>query len=209
MRLKGMAEHKVVGRKIAIGLGVVCIVLSVGLVVALAAYLPMSAQMDSLNAQITQKDQDIAGLNLQITALQSQIDSLNSSSSNVQYLQSQISDLQQQIQALSNVLYLNVSATLVDNAPFSLQPSTNVTVWDNPDTPLQNAGYLAVQVQSSSNLTYVEVVYNSYGVAYDNVVEVSNSTVTFPVLPGPVVIVVGNTELADSVTGTVSAYYYY
>jgi cell division protein FtsB len=204
-----MAERKVVGRKIAIGLGVICIVLSVGLVVALAAYLPTSAQVDSLNAQIAQNSATVAALNSQITSLQSQVNRLNSSSANAEYLQSQISDLQQQIQAMSNVLYLNASSILVNNQGFSLEPYTNVTVWNQPDTPLQYSGYVTVQVQSSSNLTYVELVYNSYGVAYDNVVEVSNSTVAFPALPGPVVLVVGNTELTDSVTGTVNAIYYY
>jgi uncharacterized coiled-coil protein SlyX len=204
-----MAERKVIGRNIAIGLATVCMILAAGLFIALASYLPMSAQIDSLNAQIAQKNQAISGLNLQITALQSQIDSLNSSSTNVDYMQNQIDSLEQQIQSLYNVLYLNVSAFLVNAQDFSMQPYTNITIWDQPDTPLQYSGYVTVQVQSSSNLTYVQLLYNSYGVVYDNVVEVGNSTVAFPVLPGPVVIVVGNTELTDSVTATVSAIYHY
>lgn len=204
-----MAERKVVGRNIAILLGIVCTVLSIGLIIALVAYLPTTAQINSLNTQIAQKNQTITGLNLQITALQSQIASLNSSNTNVQYLQNQISTLQQQMDSLYNVLYLNASALLVNNQAFSMAPYSNVTVWDQPDTPLQYAGYLTVQVQSSSNLMYIQVSYNSYGIAYDNVVEVGNSTVAFPVLPGPVVIVVGNTELTDSVTATLTAIYQY
>lgn len=204
-----MAERKVVGRKIAVGLGLVCIALSVGLVVALALYLPTTAQIDTLNTQIAKNSQTIAGLNLQITTLQNQIDSLNSSRINTDYLQNQISNLQQQIQSLNNVLNLNASTILVNNQEFSTAPYTNITIWDQPDSRLQYAGYVTVQVQSSSNLTYVQVQYNSFGVAYDNVAEVSNGTVAFPVLPGLIVINVGNTEFTDSVTGTVSAVYHY
>jgi uncharacterized coiled-coil protein SlyX len=204
-----MAERKVVGRKIAIGLGLVCIFLSVGLVVALAAYLPMTTQISSLNTQIAQKDQTIAGLNLQIMALQNQVDSLNSSHANVEYMQDQISSLQQQIQNLYNLLYLNVSQILVNTQEFSMEPYTNITIWYQPDTPLQYAGYVTVQAQTSSNLTYVEVLYNSYGVAYDTVAAVGNETLAFPVLPGPIMIILGNTEVTDSVIGTVSVIYYY
>ncbi len=202
-----MAERKVVGRKIAIGLAIACIVLSVGLVVALAAYLPMSAQTDSLNAQLAQKEQVITALNAQISSLNSQIDSLNSSSATTASLQYQISTLNQQVQDLNNVLYLNVSDILVNNQDFSLQPDTNETIWGQSGSGLNFAGYLTVQVQSSSNLTYVQVTYNSHGVAYDNVVTVGQGTVAFPVLPGQVAVVLGNTELTDSVTGTVTVAY--
>jgi hypothetical protein len=68
---------------------------------------------------------------------------------------------------------------------------------------------VTVQVQSSSNLTFVEVIYNSFGVAYDNVVTLGNDTVAFPVLPGTVVIVLGNTEPTDPVSGTATAIYHF
>jgi uncharacterized coiled-coil protein SlyX len=204
-----MAERKVVGRKIALVLGIVSILLAISLVIAVALYLPTSAQIDTLNAQIAQQSQTIAGLNLQITALRSQIDSLNATRTNTDYLQNQITNLEQQIQSLNNVLYLNASALLVNNQAFSMEPNTNFTIWDQPDTPLQYAGYVTVQVQSSSNLTFVEVIYNSFGVAYDNVVTLGNDTVAFPVLPGTVVIVLGNTEPTDPVSGTATAIYHF
>jgi uncharacterized coiled-coil protein SlyX len=204
-----MATRKVVGRKIALVLGIVSILLAITLVIALAVYLPTSAQIDTLNAQIAQQKQTIAGLNLQITALRSQIDSLNATRTNTDYLENQITNLEQQIQSLYNVVYLNASAFLVNNQAFSMEPSTNFTIWDQPDTPLQYAGYVTVEVQSSSNLTFVQVQYNSFGVAYDNVVTLGNGTVAFPALPGPVVIALGNTEPTDSVTGTATAIYHY
>ncbi len=204
-----MAEKKMVNQKVAVGLGMVCLILTVGLIVAVATYLPTGAQIDSLNTQLSEKNQAISSLNLQVAALQSQISSLNSSTSNVESLQSQISTLEQQIDGLNNLLYLNASAYLLNAQEVSLQPYTNATIWDQPDAPFPYAGYVTVQVQSSSNLTYVQLNYNAFNVTYDNVVEVGNSTATFPVLPGQITIVLGNTELTDSVIATVTAIYYY
>ena len=75
---------------------------------------------------------------------------------------------------------------------------------------LNFAGFVSVAVQSSSNTTYVEVVYSSYGVNYDNSVTVGTSgTAAFPVLPGTIEIRVGNTETVDSVNATITALYNY
>jgi len=202
-----MAERKVVGRKLAIVLGVVSIILAVGLVIALVAYLPASAQVSSLNAQIAEKDQTIAALNLQITSLQNKVTSQSANAAQVTTLQNQIANLQAEIADLSNVLYLNATGVLVSAQGFNQEPNTNVTIWDGSQ-PLQYAGYVTVQLQSSSNLTYAEVLYNSFGVAYDNVVTLGNGTASFPVLPGSVVIVLGNNDNVTA-TGTVMALYHY
>ena len=202
-----MVERKVVGRKLAIVLGVVSIILAVGLVIALVAYLPASAQVSTLNAQIAEKDQAIAALNLQITSLRNTVNSLNSSNSNVATLQAEIADLEAQVQSLYNVLYLNATGVLVNSQAFTQEPYTNVTIWDGSQ-PLQYAGYVTVQIQSSSNLTYVELFYNSLGVVYDNVVTLGNGTASFPVLPSNAVIVLGNNDNVTA-TGTVTALYHY
>ena len=202
-----MAERKVVGRKLAIVLGVVSIILAVGLVIALVAYLPTSAQVSTLNAQIAEKDQTIAALNLQITALQNNNTSQSANAAQVATLQNQITSLQAQITDLYNVLYLNATGVLVNSQAFTQEPYTNVTIWDGSQ-PLQYAGYVTVQLQSSSNLTYAEVLYNSFGVAYDNVVTLGNGTASFPVLPSNAVIVLGNNDNVTA-TGTVTALYHY
>jgi hypothetical protein len=74
---------------------------------------------------------------------------------------------------------------------------------------LLNAGYVTVQVESSSNQTFVQAVYNSFGVDYDEVLMLGNGTAIFPVLPGAVVLMLGNYETNDMVNGTVTALYYY
>ncbi len=195
-------------RKVVIALGSVCIILAVGLVVALVAYLPTSAKIDSLNAEIVQRDQTIATLNLQIASLRNSINSQNTSSSDTATLQAEIADLQAQVQSLYNILYLNATAILVNTQTFDQEPSTNATIWDGSQ-PLQYAGYVTVQVQSSSNQTYVELSYISYGTVYDSVVTLESGTASFPVLPGTVIITLGNTEPIVRVTGTVTALYHY
>ena len=68
-----MGERKVVGRNIAIVLGVVCVVLAAGLIGAVANY---TSVISSLNSQITEKDHEISSLNSQIASLNSQIQML-------------------------------------------------------------------------------------------------------------------------------------
>ena len=202
-----MAERKVVGRKLAIVLGVVSVILAVGLVIALVAYLPASAQVSTLNAQIAEKDQTITALNLQITALQNNNTSQSANAAQVATLKNQIASLQAENADLYNVLYLNATGVLVNSQAFTQEPYTNVTIWDGSQ-PLQYAGYVTVQIQSSSNLTYVELFYNSLGVVYDNVVTLGNGTASFPVLPSNAVIVLGNNDNVTA-TGTVTALYHY
>ena len=72
------------------------------------------------------------------------------------------------------------------------------------------AGCVSVAVESTSNTTYVQVAYSSYGVNYNQTVTMgTGASAVFPVLPGDITIVIGNTELVDEVTGTASATYRY
>jgi hypothetical protein len=95
----------------------------------------------------------------------------------------------------------------VYNQAVNQAADANTTIFTNV---IYYAGYVSVDVQSNSTTTYVEVIYSSYGVNYDNSVTVGTSgTAAFPVLPGSVEIRVGNTETVDSVNATVTATYYY
>jgi uncharacterized coiled-coil protein SlyX len=206
------SQKKVVGRTVAIVLGMVCIVLVAGLVGAIAVYTPM---VNNLESQTAEKDNTISSLNSQISALNSSLNQISSSTSSkdsqIAALNSQVADLNSQISSLMNILYLNASAFLVYNQGVTQDPNASTTVFP-PDeqTPLYYAGYVYVTVQSSSNTTYVEVIYFSYGVNYDNSVTVGTAgAAVFPVLPGQILIIVGNTDLETSVTATVTATYYY
>ena len=68
-----MSEKKVVGRNIAIALGIICIVLALGLVGAIANYTSIISGKDDT---ITYYESQIATLNSQINSLQSELESL-------------------------------------------------------------------------------------------------------------------------------------
>jgi cell division protein FtsB len=207
-----MTERKVVGRNIVVITGVACIVLAVGLIVALVAYLPANNQINSLNTQLAQNNETITSLNAQITVLRDQVDSLTeqNSASNQASLQNEITSLNSEIESLLNVLYLNASGTLINSNTFSIDPNSNTTIWEDTSTPLLYSGFVTVQVESSSNTTFVELSYASYSVIYDSIIPVGLSgSASFPALPGPIVIALGNTEANSTVTGTVTAVYYY
>jgi len=128
-----MSEKKVVGRNVAIALGIICIVLAVGLVGAIANYTSIISGKDntiaSLNSQINSLNSEIASLNLQIGNLTSQNSRLRMwlegnktlltqtqiwLQGNITYYKSQIAALNSQITTLqSEISSLNgIIATL-------------------------------------------------------------------------------------------------
>ena len=148
---------------------------------------------DTLTEEIAEKEQTIASLNNQITTLQNTITNLNANAAQATTLQAEIDDL---VSPSSKPLQRAVperDSNSSDTQTFDHEPSTNVTIWDG-SVPLQYAGYVTVQIESSSNQTYVELAYASYGTVYDNVVTLENGTASFPVLPGTVIITLGNME---------------
>jgi hypothetical protein len=204
-------QKKVVNRTMVIALGLICLVLAAGLVGSIVVYMPM---VNNLQSQMTEKDNTISSLNStisslnrQVQAFQNAIAQLQSQSSTSANASQEIAYLNSQILALNSILYLNESGLLVNHQSINQAAGANTTVYNNVP---YFAGYVSIDVQSNSTTTYVEVIYSSYGVNYDNSVIVGTSgTAAFPVLPGSVEIRVGNTEAVDSVTATVTATYHY
>jgi hypothetical protein len=199
------SQRKVVGRTVPIVLGLVCIILSASLITVLALYLPAANTINSLNAEITGLQGNITSLTQQISVLQSTYSQINTQLTDKD---AQIADLNQAIQTYQSLLFLNETGVLAGNQVFQVGPNTNVTIWSDL---VEYAGYVTVDVQSSSNTTYAQVVYTTlYGVNYDEAVVVGISGATaFPVLPGTIEVRIGNTESVDSVNGTVTAIYHY
>jgi cell division protein FtsL len=194
-------QKKVVNRTMVIALGLTCLILAAGLVGSIAVYMPM---VNNLQSQITEKDNTISSLNRNITDLQNTVNQLSVN-------QSVIAELEKENAYLSttfiNITKLQLYDLMVDNQTVNQAAGANTTVFNNI---VGLAGYVTVDVRSNSTTTYVEVIYSSYGVNYDNSVTVGTSgTAAFPVLPGTVEIRVGNTEAVDSVTATVTATYWY
>jgi hypothetical protein len=125
-----------------------------------------------------------------------------------------MSDYQEAIEAFNSqiayylsVIYLNESGYLFAPQSFTQAANASDVVYNDS---IRYAGYVSVAVESSSNTTYVQVVYSSFGVNYDHNVTVgTGGTAVFPVLPGEIVVAVGNTEPVNNVTGTISAIYRY
>jgi uncharacterized protein YpmS len=197
-------------RTATIALVMVSIMLSAALAGVIAVYLPMT---DDLHSQIADKNSDIADLNSQVSSLNAQITSLQNSldqkDSNISDLQDGINALNAQIAAYLNIIYLNASGNLLSDVIVSQNQSAFSVVYQGG---IQYMGYATVSVQSTSNTTYVELLYSSHGVNYDHNVTVgTGGTASFPVMIGNVEIRVGNTEpyTGALVNSTVSAAYRY
>ena len=197
-------------RPVAIALVMVSIMLSAALAGVLAVYLPM---VDDLHSQIADKNDEIANLESEISSLNSQVTSLNDTidenSLTIANLQDGVDILNSQIQAYLNIIYLNVSGYLFSDLGVSQNQSESSVVYQNQ---LDYTGYATVSVQSTSNTTYVQMLYSSYGVNFDqNVTVGTDGTASFPILPGAVEIRIGNTDpdIGDLVNATASAIYRY
>ncbi|MGQ9642140.1 MAG: hypothetical protein ACUVUF_08530 [Candidatus Bathycorpusculaceae bacterium] len=204
-----MSEKKVVGRNVAIALGIICIVLAVGLVGAMINYTSIISGKDniiaSLNSQITDKDNTIASLNSRIANLQTQITDKDNT---IASLNSRIANLQTQVNELNSIIDLEKSTVWVYDQTIS-QPVSSYTYWT---FSASYAGYIVVTVHTSTtDKTYVRVIWSSYGVDYDESITVGASgTAVFPVLPASSIEVrVGNRNLLSGATEIVSITYHY
>jgi hypothetical protein len=136
----------------------------------------------------------------QISDLKNQISTNNS----------QISSLNSRVSDLTDIVNLAKSTIWVNRQTIS-QPAGSYTHW-TPAFSASYAGYVSVQVHTSTtSKTYVQVIYSSHGVDYDQQITVGASgTAVFPVLPSSAIeIRVGNTNLTSGATQTVTITYYY
>jgi cell division protein FtsB len=208
-RKSEVRQKRVVGRTIAIGLGLVCLVLAAALIGVVAIYLSNqttnAAATDALKVENANLKGNQTSLIQQISNLQT---SLSQARDEIASKDADIADYNSAYLGLLNVLNMNASATILPTTAVPLDAGTNVTVFDTP--PLEYAGLVTVQVTSSSNTTYAQVRYVFSGYYFDNVVVVGQSgTAAFAVLPGNVEVIIGNTELSTAVTSNVAVTYIY
>jgi Flp pilus assembly protein TadG len=190
---------KVVGRNVAVALGIICVILIASLAVVIyMAYSPdVSTSTTSLQSQINDLN---STYNSYVSAHTHTNDEYNS-------LNSQNTNLQNQVNNLTSLLNLTKSDVWVTNQTFS-QPAGTYTGWTHSAT---YAGYVKVNVESSTtDSTYIEVIWSAYGVNYDyNLPVGSSGTGVFPVLPSSVEVRVGNSNALNGATETVTITYYY
>ena len=195
---------KMVSTNAAIGLGTICTILAVLLVATTIVYTSdikvKENVISSLESQKTEKDSEISTLNNQITNLQEQIDDLD---------------------AITHI----AKSSVWENDIVISQPANSY--WSMLTNRATYAGYISVTVESSTSPeTYVRLNYSLYvttsvvdghahvtALSYDNQISVGSAgTAVFPVLPAltsGIQIRVGNTNLIDGATETVTITYYY
>ena len=212
-------QKKFVSRTAVIAVAIICIVLGTSLIGVIAVYLPT---VNNLNSQIAKKDKTMADLNSEISTLNSQVSSLEASiaqnNATIIQLNSSVEDskelidvLDSQIEDNLNIIYLNASGFLLQPTTFT-QDANSSAMLPLFTNLLEYSGVVIVDIQSTSNTTYAQVIYNSFGVNFNQNVTVGISgKAYFPVLPGGLEIRIGNTEPAgsDPVNSTVSVLYYY
>ena len=201
-------QKKVVGRTIAIGLGLVCLVLAAALIGVVAIYLSNqtnnAASTDALKVENANLKGNQTSLIQQISNLQT---SLSQARDEIASKDADIADYNSAYLALQNVLNMNASAIILPTTAVPLDAGTNVTLYNNF---LDYAGLVTVQATSSSNTTYAQVRYAFSGYYFDNVYVVGQSgTAAFAVLPGNVEVIIGNTEPSTAVTSNVAVTYIY
>jgi Flp pilus assembly protein TadG len=185
---------KVVGRNVAVALGIVCLILIA--VLGVVVYLSYSPA-NGLQSQLNQLQDTYNSYVSTHQHTNSEYDSLNSQNTN----------LQNQVNDLTSTLNLTKSEVWVTSQTVS-QPGGTYNFWTHS---ANYAGYVRVSVESSTtDRTYIEVLWSSHGVNYDYSLPVGSSgTGVFPVLPSNVEVRVGNSNLVNGATETVSITYYY
>jgi len=129
--------------------------------------------------------------------------------SEVQFLRNQVQTLQSEVRNLQNIVNLKESVTLWHDQPINEGPGGYYSFSFNANY----AGYVIVNVLSSTTSnTWVQIkIYNpSTGTIESQKYTVGYSgTVYFPVLPGTVTIYIGNSNLINGASQTVTITYVY
>ena len=189
--------EKMVRKNVAVALGVVCIILiMVSLIGAFVYYTPI----------INDKDKTISSLDSRVSLLTSNV-------TNLQYWLD-VNETYFQNQIAQYIMVLRFGFTNYTVWANSLSISQGPNSYDYFAIKIVNqTGYVLVNVQSSTNNTYVQENYYA-SKAYENRVDVGTTgTVIFPVPLSPavtsgVLIMIGNTNpTGANITATVTFYH--
>jgi len=171
-----------------------------------SGYSSLQSQYSSLQSQSSSMQSQYSSLQSQYSSLQSQYSSLQSQYSS---LQSNYSSLQSQYSSLQSIVGLSQSTTEVNSQTISQGPGSYTYYTFN----IPYAGYFTVSVSSSTTSnTWVEIIgSSSNGISYSSgqITVGYSGTVSYPVLPGTVSIEVGNSNLFNGATETVTITYTY
>jgi uncharacterized protein YxeA len=209
---------KMVSRSVAIALGIICIVLIAGIGGVMAYY---TGQINDKNATINDETNtynnyvnDHHHTDEDYNSLQSQYNSeVQLYNSEVQQYNAYLADhhhTDEDYNSVNNIVSLTDSTVWVNDQTLN-EPASSYVDW-TPKFTATYCGYVVVSVQTSTTSnTYVRVIYSAYGVSYDHQIGVgTGGTAVFPILPSSSIdIRIGNSNLLNGATETVTITYYY
>lgn len=182
-----MSEKKVLGKRIFIALGIVCIILLVCLVGATSLY----------QSQINNKDNTIFSQNSQISSLQTDYQNYKNSHSH--------SDSDYNL--LQSIANLGEQYPILNQYTINQGANTHIYV---TDLQANYAGYLHISLTSTTSNAYVIVEYWFQGQLFSVTKTIGTSgEAYFLLMPSNVAIYVGNTNFVNGATDTITATYYY
>ncbi|MCL2173353.1 MAG: hypothetical protein FWB84_06935 [Candidatus Bathyarchaeota archaeon] len=171
-------------KDVTVALGVLCIMLVTSTVIL-------------FNEQQNTKylEEQVSILNVQAIDLQDNVDNLNGALSEYE---AQLSDYEKQIDDLTDktanytrIIDLKEIQMIFDNKTCAQEANTLTTVFNET---VNYAGYFEFQVESTSDTTYLQTTYKHNDLNFNQTITVgTNSTAYFPILPGTVEVLIGNT----------------
>lgn len=203
-----MSETRDISKKIFIITLITCVAVSTILAGILATYL---AKTNDLETQLSTNDQQIADLNSTIYSLNSQIinlqTELNQANTQIASLQGLQGNYQTLLDSYLSIITLQSSGYLLNGATFSLNANQSSQVVLEY---LEYAGYVNIIIDSNSTTTYIRIIYDSFGVNFDQkIILGEDGSAALPILPGEVEIIMGNEEADNIVAGIVTINYVY
>jgi hypothetical protein len=207
-----MSEKKVVKREIAVALGAVCIVLAISMVGAVlyqySIYNNLQSSYNTLQSNYNDLQSSQSANSAYINDHSHTNEEYESLKSTLTSTQSQLSSTQSQLSSANAIANLQSSSTWLSSATVNQDRGSYYSYTYSAGY----AGYVSVYIQSSTTSNqYVEAIWSSNGVDYDKSITTGTSgTAVFPVLPSSnIQIRIGNTNLLNGATATVTITYYY
>jgi vacuolar-type H+-ATPase subunit I/STV1 len=177
---------------ITIALGILCIILAAGLIAVVANY---SGKPDT------------SALESQVNDLQEQVNSLTDVISDYE---EQIDELTDENNYYASIIALDEYIVLIGDITYT-QDTNDETILYNEE--LHYAGYIEINTESTSDTTYIQVSYTYNDLKFDQTVTVGNKgTAYFPVLPGTIKIILGNSDTnidTETIDTTITLTYTY
>jgi uncharacterized coiled-coil protein SlyX len=192
-------------KNVTIALGVICLILATSLAVVVVTNGNLSGNQNNQSLE-----EQVSSLNTQISTLQNQISNLNSALSDYEM---QLYDYEEHIAALTNqiidynnIIDLKESHVILDNQTYTQNATTVTTLFNET---VSYAGYFEIQVESTSDTTYIQMSYTHNNLSFDQTITVgTNGTAYFPILPGTIETLLGNTDTKTN-TATITITYIY